>query len=217
MCGGIVGALTLGLHEDIRQAPARLFPYLLAYNFGRIATYAIAGAAIGYLSAQILRIAPPEQARLIAKLVSGGFMLLLGCYLAGWWPALTALEKLGGRLWVRIEPFGRQFLPVDHPLKALTLGLVWGWLPCGMVYAALAWALTAGNAADGALLMIAFGLGTLPMMCAIGAAARWLNRIVQQPWVRRGAGILIILFGFYTLFAPPGHTGHAPPAAHTPR
>ena len=78
MCGGIVGALTLGLKPDIRRSPARLFPYLLAYNVGRIATYAIAGAAVGYVSAQILRIAPPEQARLIAKLVSGGFMLLLG-------------------------------------------------------------------------------------------------------------------------------------------
>jgi sulfite exporter TauE/SafE len=86
-----------------------------------------------------------------------------------------------------------------------------------MVYAALAWALTAGNATDGALLMVAFGLGTLPMLLALGAAARWFNQLVQQPWVRRGAGILIILFGFYTLFAPPGHTGHAPPAAHTPR
>ena len=208
MCGGIVGALTLGLKEEIRRSPVRLFPYLLAYNVGRIATYAIAGAAVGYLSAQILRIAPPEQARLIAKLVSGGFMLLLGFYLAGWWPALAALEKLGGKLWTRIEPFGRKLLPVNHPLKALGLGLLWGWLPCGMVYAALAWALAAGNATDGALLMVAFGLGTLPMLFAIGAAARWLNQFVQQPWVRRGAGILVILFGLYTLFAPGGHKSH---------
>lgn len=217
MCGGIVGALTLGLKPDIRQSSTRLVPYLLAYNLGRIATYAIAGAAVGYLSSQILRIAPPPQARAVASLVSGGFMLLLGFYLAGWWPAFTALEKLGGRLWLRIEPLGRTFLPVNHPLKALGFGLVWGWLPCGMVYTALVWALAAGNATDGALLMTAFGLGTLPMLLALGAAARWLNEFAQQPWVRRGAGILIILFGFYTLFAPPGHTGHAPPAAHTPR
>jgi len=209
MCGGIVGALTLGLKEDIRRSPMRLFPYLLAYNVGRIASYAVAGAAIGYLSAQILRIAPPESARLIVKLVSGGFMLLLGCYLAGWWPALAVLEKLGGKLWTRIEPLGRKFLPVNHPLKALGFGLIWGWLPCGMVYAALAWALAAGNATDGALLMIAFGLGTLPMLFAIGAAARWLSQFAQQPWVRRGAGMLVILFGLYTLFAPNGiHINH---------
>ncbi len=216
MCGGIVGALTLGLKEDIRRSPVRLYPYLIAYNAGRIATYAIAGAAVGYLSAQILRVAPPAEARLIAKLVTGGFMLLLGFYLAGWWPALTALEKLGGKLWVRIEPFGRKLLPVHHPAQALGLGLLWGWLPCGMVYAALAWALAAGNATDGALLMTAFGLGTLPMLFAIGTAARWLGQFVQRPWVRRGTGMLVILFGLYTLFAPGGHKshsgGHAAPA-----
>jgi sulfite exporter TauE/SafE len=208
MCGGIVGALTLGLKEDIRRSPTRLAPYLLAYNLGRIVTYAIAGAAVGYVSAQILRVAPPAEARLVSKLVSGGFMLLLGFYLAGWWPALGALEKLGGKLWARIEPFGRKLLPVNHPLKALGFGLIWGWLPCGMVYAALAWALASGNAADGALLMTAFGLGTLPMLFALGAAARWLHQFVQQPWVRRGAGILVILFGLYTLFAPGGYSGH---------
>lgn len=208
MCGGIVGALTLGLKEDIRRSPTRLFPYLLAYNLGRIATYAIAGAAVGYLSSQILRIAPPSQARVLASLISGGFMLLLGLYLAGWWPALTALEKLGGKLWLRIEPLGRKFLPVNHPLKALGFGLIWGWLPCGMVYTALIWALAAGNATDGALLMATFGLGTLPMLLALGTAARWLHRFAQQSWVRRGAGVLIILFGLYTLFAPGGHAGH---------
>jgi hypothetical protein len=110
---------------------------------------------------------------------------------------------------------------VNHPLKALGLGLLWGWLPCGMVYAALAWALAAGNATDGALLMVAFGLGTLPMLFALGTAARWLNLFVQQPWVRRGVGILVILFGLYTLFALAGpkshgggHTGQAPSATH---
>jgi len=209
MCGGIVGALTLGLKEDIRRSPVRLYPYLVAYNAGRIATYAIAGAAVGYLSAQILRIAPPEQARLIARLVSGGFMLLLGFYLAGWWPALTALERLGGKLWARVEPLGRRLLPVDHPLKALGFGLVWGWLPCGMVYAALAWALASGNARDGALLMTAFGLGTLPMLFALGAAARWLNQFVRRLWVRRAAGGIVILLGLYALFAPgAGHEDH---------
>src|SRR3989344_4393396 len=208
MCGGIVGALTLGLHDDIRRSPVRLFPYLSAYNIGRIASYAIAGALVGFLSAQILRIAPPEQARLIAKIITGGFMIALGLYLAGWWPGLAVLERLGGKLWVRIEPFGRRFLPVNHPLKALALGLVWGWLPCGLVYSALAWSLASGDAAQGAALMLAFGLGTLPMLLAMGAAARWLGQVARLVWVRRGAGVLILLFGVYTLVAPGGHAGH---------
>ena len=217
MCGGIVGALTLGLHDDIRRSPVRLFPYLAAYNIGRIASYAIAGALVGFLSAQILRIAPPEQARLIAKIITGGFMIALGLYLAGWWPGLAALERLGGKLWALIEPFGRRFLPVNHPLKALALGLVWGWLPCGLVYSALAWSLASGDAVQGAALMLAFGLGTLPMLLAMGAAAHWLGHITRLPWVRRGAGVLILLFGVYVLAVPGGHAGHdshSPSANH---
>ncbi|MBI3571507.1 MAG: sulfite exporter TauE/SafE family protein [Gammaproteobacteria bacterium] len=208
MCGGIVGALTLGLHDDIRRSPVRLFPYLAAYNIGRIASYAIAGALLGALSATALSLAPPAQVRWIVKLVTGGFMIALGLYLAGWWPGLSALERLGGKLWVRIEPFGRRFLPVNHPLKALALGLVWGWLPCGLVYSALAWSLASGDAVQGAALMLAFGLGTLPMLLAMGAAARWLGQVVRLVWVRRGAGVLILLFGLYTLFAPGAHSGH---------
>lgn len=208
MCGGIVGALTLGVRADIRSSPARLLPYLAAYNLGRIASYAAAGAIVGFLSAQILQVTPPATARLISKIITGGFMIALGLYLAGWWPGLTALERLGGKLWIRIEPFGRRFLPVDHPLKALAAGLVWGWLPCGMVYAALAWSLATGDAARGALLMLAFGLGTLPMLLAMGTAARWLGNVVRLVWVRRVAGILILLFGVYTLAAPGGHVGH---------
>ena len=208
MCGGIVGALTLGLDDDIRRSPIRLFPYLAAYNLGRITAYATAGAVLGAVSAQVLHFAPPTQARLIVKFITGGFMITLGFYLAGWWPGLAALERLGGRLWKRVEPFGRRFLPVDHPLKALALGYVWGWLPCGLVYSALAWSLTTGDAAQSATLMLAFGLGTLPMLFAMGATARWLGNVVRQPWVRRGTGILILLFGVYALFAPGGHEGH---------
>lgn len=208
MCGGIVGALTLGVAPDARQRPVQLFPYLLSYNVGRIASYAAAGALAGGLSAQVLDLLSPPQAHLIAKLFSGGFMIALGLYLAGWWPGLTALEKLGGYLWRRLEPLGRRFLPVHNPVQALGVGLVWGWLPCGLVYSALAFALASGTAVNGAALMAAFGLGTLPMLLAMGAAARWLGHVVHLPWVRRTAGVLILLFGLYTLFIPDAHSGY---------
>jgi sulfite exporter TauE/SafE len=86
-----------------------------------------------------------------------------------------------------------------------------------MVYAVLAWALAAGSATQGAALMLAFGLGTLPMLLAIGGAAEWLKDVVRSPWVRRGAGLMVLLFGLYTIFAPGGHAGHgADPVGHTP-
>jgi hypothetical protein len=212
MCGGIVSALTFGLPADIRRSPWRLAPYLLAYNSGRIASYMLAGALVGALSAQVFGLAPPAQVRGLVKLVTGGFMIALGLYLAGWWPGLQQLEKWGGAVWKRIEPLGRRLLPVNHPLKALGFGLVWGWLPCGMVYAALAWALAAGSATEGASLMLAFGLGTLPMLLAVGVAAEWLRDFVRHPWVRRGAGLTVLLFGLFTVFVPGGHSHPAGPA-----
>jgi hypothetical protein len=208
MCGGIVGALTFGLDARLRARPARLLPYLAAYNAGRIASYVLAGALLGLLSAQVLRLATPDGARLAARLLSGGFMVAFGLYLTGWWPVLTRLERLGARLWRRLEPYGRRFLPVDRPAKALALGLVWGWLPCGMVYSALAWALASGSAAEGAAIMLAFGLGTLPMLFAMGLTARWLGDLVRRPWLQRGAGLLVLAFGLYTLAASGGHAGH---------
>jgi len=214
MCGGIVGALTMSLTPPARRSPWSLLPYLFAYNAGRIASYVAAGAALGLLSAQVLRITSPAGAQLFTRVVAGGFMIAFGLYLTGWWPILTRLEQWGARWWRHIEPFGRRFLPVNRPLKALALGLVWGWLPCGMVYSALAWALVSGSAADGALLMLAFGLGTLPMLLALGATARWLGNLARQQWVRVGAGVVLLLFGLYFMFAPRGHH-HAPVPAGT--
>jgi len=205
MCGGIVSALTFGVSDEIRRSPGRLAPFLLAYNAGRIVSYVAAGALAGAVSAGTFGLLPPASAPWAVKLLTGGFMIALGLYLAGWWPGLQRLERWGGVLWRRIEPFGRRLLPVNHPLKALALGLLWGWLPCGMVYAALAWAFTAGSALQGALLMLAFGLGTLPMLLAAGAAAEWLRGIVRRTWVRHLAGLLVLLFGIVMILAPPVH------------
>lgn len=201
MCGGIVGALSLGARRD-PAAPARsLLPYLIAYNVGRITTYASIGAVFGFLGAQAFRAVPSPAAQLVARLISGGFMVALGFYLTGWWSGLGVLERVGARLWRRIEPWGRRLLPVTHPAKAFLAGLVWGWLPCGLVYAAAAWSLSSGSGARGAALMAAFGLGTVPMLFVLGAAARWFGATVRLPVVRRAAGIVVLLFGAYTLWA----------------
>jgi uncharacterized protein len=202
MCGGIVSALTFGVRDDLRRSPRTLAPFLLAYNIGRISSYVVAGFIAGAVGAGAFGMLPSSAARWAVKLVTGGFMIALGLYLAGWWPGLQILEKWGGVLWRRIEPLGRRLLPVNHPLKALAFGLVWGWLPCGMVYAVLAWALAAGSATQGGLLMLAFGLGTLPMLLSIGAAAEWLKDIVHLVWVRRGAGLIVLLFGLFTILTP---------------
>ncbi len=210
MCGGIVGALTMGLPDNIRQSYFRLLPYLLTYNIGRISSYILAGILMGFLGTQFSEWLPFDNPGMIAKWVSGIFMIALGLYIGAWWQFLTILEKAGSYLWRKIEPLGRRFMPVKNPLQALGLGLVWGWLPCGLVYGILFFSLSSNSAWHGGLLMLAFGLGTLPMLLTMGATAQWLMHYIQKLIVRRMAGAMIILFGLFILFAshPAGGSCH---------
>ena len=101
-------------------------------------------------------------------------------------------------------------MPPKGLMQALGLGLVWGWLPCGLVYSALAWSLASGGAMQGGGIMLAFGLGTLPALIAMGSASRWLKQLTRMPRVRQVAGALILAFGLYMLFAPGAHQHHQP-------
>lgn len=198
MCGGIVTALTLGLPAPPNSAPWRTrWPYLFAYNGGRIISYVAAGALAGGVGAWATHWASVRHAQLGLQILAGFFMILLGLYLAGWWPVLSRLERAGGVVWRRIEPLGRRLLPVRTTVQALGVGLVWGWLPCGLVYSVLIWALSAGGTLNGALLLLCFGLGTLPMLLAMGALATTLAPFVRGPTLRLWAGALVIVFGIY--------------------
>lgn len=196
MCGGIVGALSIGLPGS---GGAR-WAVQMGYNLGRIASYTLAGAIAGGMGYFFSGLLPVQQAQQILLVVAGVFMILLGLYLAGWWNLLLRVEQAGGWLWQRIEPLGRGLLPVRHARHAVMLGLLWGWLPCGLVYSVLIWSVSAGGALQGAMLMLAFGLGTLPNLLLMGAAATQLQRWVRNPWVRQLAGAMIVLFGVYQLF-----------------
>lgn len=221
MCSGIVGALSGGLAPGIRRSRGRLLSALLAYNGGRIISYGLAGVLLGLLGQQIgaLEIFGSFP---VGRVVGGVFMILFGFYLAGWWHALRVLEKAGAHLWRHVEPLGRRFIPVQGSGQAFMLGLVWGWLPCGMVYAVLALALASGSVLYGGLVMLVFGLGTLPLMVGMGYAIGTLTRVLQGRILRSLAGVTVMLFGLYTLaLAPPMHDHHgqaapAGPAARAP-
>ncbi|MCG5500135.1 sulfite exporter TauE/SafE family protein [Ectothiorhodospira lacustris] len=201
MCGGIVGALTLGIRGPGPGARLRPAPFLLAYNLGRVMSYTLAGALAGGLGWFAAHLADVNQAQQGLQILAGLFMIALGLYLAGWWRGLVYLERAGGMLWRRLEPLGRRVMPVRSPPQALALGLVWGWLPCGLVYSVLFWSLTAGGAVQGAALMLAFGLGTLPNLLLMGVFAARLATVVRKAWVRGLAGAAVAGYGVYMLFA----------------
>ena len=198
MCGGIVGALTFGLPEAQRRG-LKLLPYQLAYNLGRILSYTLAGAVAGGLGVLLGGVLPVQLGQNVLIVFAAVFMILMGLYIGGWWNGLTLVEKAGGSLWRRVEPLGRKMMPVTSVAQAFVLGLVWGWLPCGLVYSVLVWAVSAGSAQQGAVLMAAFGLGTLPNLLLMGAAAGWLGMHIKKPAVRYVAGGLIVAYGLYML------------------
>lgn len=211
MCGGIVGALSSGLSLELQASRWRLVAAQLAYNTGRIGSYVIAGVLLGLFGQQLSQ-AGVLQGFPIGRIIAGVVMILFGIYLAGWWHSLLWLEKAGARLWKYLEPLGRRYIPVRTVTQAFLLGLVWGWLPCGMVYAVLALALTSGSAIEGGALMLAFGLGTLPALLTMGLAFNTLSRYIRDPRVRLLAGLVVIAMGIMMLLAnPSGHGHHAHP------
>lgn len=189
MCGGIVGALSMG-------APAR-WSMLLAYNAGRIFSYATAGAIAGALGAASLGLEGPLPARLILYFLANVMLIALGLYLIGVSQALAFTERAGHHLWRHIQPLTRRFLPARNAAQAFPLGLLWGWLPCGLVYSALVSSLSAGSPERGAAMMLAFGLGTLPNLLLAGIVLARLNEFVRRPVVRLFSGLLVLSFGLY--------------------
>jgi sulfite exporter TauE/SafE len=216
MCGGIVGALTAGIDPARRQSRWRMLPFVSAYNLGRIATYMVAGAIAGAIGQGVLQQLIPNY-MIVGHLLSAVFMIALGLYLGGWWMGLGRLERVGQHLWRRIEPLGRRLLPVRTPIQALGVGLLWGWLPCGLVYSALAWSFAAGGALPGALVMLAFGAGTLPTLLALGGAGSWLVSITRRAPVRAVVGAVAVAFGLYSasmaFLHPHMHMAHSAQAA----
>lgn len=199
MCGGIVGALSFGLPEGVRGQPVKFLPYLAGYNAGRIASYMVAGALMGGIGMLAAHLGTVQHIRLGMQVIAGLFLVAMGLYLGGWWYGLSRVERVGTLGWRYAEPIGRRFIPVRSPGQALALGLVWGWLPCGLVYSTLIWAISSGNVWHGALIMLCFGLGTLPNLLAMGLIAGKLAAWLRLLWVRRSAGTLVIAFGIYML------------------
>lgn len=198
MCGGIVSALSLNMPSasTARRPSWRIH---LAYNLGRISSYTLAGAAMGTLGSLGLLLEGALPIQLGLYVAANVMMIALGLYLAGSTGALAFTERAGQWLWRRIQPVTQRFLPVRGPAQAFPLGMLWGWLPCGMVYSVLALALLSGGALRGGATLLAFGLGTLPNLLLAGLLLARFRGVVQGRAVRLAAGLLVAGFGVWGL------------------
>jgi len=190
MCGGIISTLSTNFDG---KSQGQSFSIQLFYNLGRITTYSFFGLLIGFFSSNLMQMLPDPHA--FSMKIAGIFFILLGLYISQLLNSFKYFEAAGQKLWVRIEPFGRQYLPAKNNWNALKLGLVWGWLPCGLVYSALALAVTQLNPLHSALTMMVFGLGTLPTLLLIGHFAKNVKMILQNKQVRIGLGLILIVYG----------------------
>lgn len=193
MCGGIASMLTMGQSQPSKWVP-------LFYNSGRLMSYALIGAVIGGAVSSISTISELNNALIWLRLAAALFMILLACYIGRWWQGLLVIEKFGQSLWRVISPAGKSLLPLKSPIHALPFGFIWGWLPCGLVYSMLTWSAVAGSALNGALVMLAFGLGTLPAMLLVGHSAAFLHKLQNSRIFRHIVAFTILIYGLYTAY-----------------
>jgi uncharacterized protein len=198
MCGSIVGTLSLSLTPTIRENKSQLLLFVLNYNVGRIFSYALAGALIGFVEMLVTLPFAQGQGHRVLQLLSASVMASAGLYIAGLFPRFAYIEKVGSKFWKKIEPFGRKLMPVKTKLNALLFGMVWGWLPCGLVYAALALAATTGDSLRSSLTMLAFGLGTLPAVMGIGIMTVTVSKLSRMKYFRLFVGLFMITLALFS-------------------
>jgi sulfite exporter TauE/SafE len=193
MCGGITSMLT----SAIPQSANNRFGLIGYYNLGRILSYSVLGFIVGLTGS--LAAKSIGMPLMYLRIVAAVFLILLGLYLGQWLLWLTYIEKLGKGLWQKISPLANKFIPVQSKKQALALGALWGWLPCGLIYSTLTWALASADAINGALIMLFFGLGTLPALLTMSFGVIKLKQLLINTLFRKSMAFLLICYGFYNL------------------
>jgi sulfite exporter TauE/SafE len=197
MCAGISGLAAA--HAGAASLRGQL-PLTLVYNAGRVLSYALLGAIVGGFGGVVVRLSPAIAGPV--RIISGIVIVLVGLRVAFDLRVLDAVERSGAALWQRIAPAARGLVPVTSAPRALGLGLLWGLLPCGLVYSALLIAATAATPVGGAAVMLAFGVGTLPAMVTTGLGAGQLSRFAKRRYARIGLGLVICALGLLTIATP---------------
>lgn len=225
-CAGMCGGFACVLGTDRRGGQLATVARHLLYNTGRVTTYAFMGALAGALAGALGGQATPaalETAQRTLSLAAATLMILMALQLFGllqrphrpWAGRLPGAVGFGGDALVVSL---RTLLATPSRFAPLALGVLNGFLPCPLVYGFLAYAASrslsdpAQGPLTASLIMVAFGLGTFPMMLFIGALAQWLRPLWRR-WGVRVAGGFVLAFALVTLarsFVPLSGSGHMP-------
>ena len=194
MCGGFISTLMLATSNQ--NSPEHQNKVNLknsfAYNFGRIISYSIAGLIMGLFGFAIAEVLSQYNVYMALQVFASVILISIAFNIIGVFQFSKRLERVGMLVWQFIQPMGKRLLPVDSFSKAVLFGMLWGWLPCGMVYSALLFSITSGSAINGMLVMLFFGLGTLPTMISAGYLVDYLNKFKQQVPLRWFTAFILI-------------------------
>jgi len=199
MCGSIIGTLSFSLKPEIRADKSKMSAFIFSYNFGRIFSYMLAGLIIGLIESVLSLPFGDEHGHRFLQIISSLIITGAGFYIAGWFPNFAYIEKTGSRFWKFIEPYGRKLIPVASLKQAFLFGMVWGWIPCGLVYTALALAATTGNINTSILVMLAFGLGTLPAVMGVGLFSRFISQLSTLKTTKQIVGMLLVFIAIVSV------------------
>lgn len=199
MCSGVATGLAAASDGGTGRSAVSA---ALTLNLGRVLGYALAGAVIAGLGTQVLRWIDIEQAIWLLRLGVGVVLILVGLRLLDGRDRLRAVGRFGQRVWQRLRPLTGVLLPATTTPRRLALGALWGWLPCGLSWTMLLVALFTVDALHGALVMLAFGLGTLPAVLPLTWGSARLARRFGAGGTRRTLAVLVIAAGAVTVLAP---------------
>ena len=194
MCGGIASSLLFSAKPNVDK-----WRLIAGYNFGRIFSYTLAGFSVAWLGSHFghSHIVPMN----FLQIASSVLMFLLGLYVAGWWLIIRHVERFFMPIFTFLKPLSKQLLPLDYALKAIPYGMIWGWLPCGLVYTTLTWTLTVPSPWHGAAFMLFFGMGTVPAIIAVALSSDRLQYILAHPISRKFMGSVIIIYSISLLYS----------------
>lgn len=194
MCGGLSSAFALQLPPHLNR-----LGLIALLNLGRISSYVLIGLIVGLVGQIGISLDDTRWLQNGLYIAANILLLLLGLYLAGLSTAATQIERIGRPIWKRLNPILNRLLPIKSVPACFGVGMLWGWLPCGLVYSASLYALGSGNAVQGGLYMLAFALGTLPNLLAMGIFAAQLKTLLQRRAIRLCAGLLVAGWAVFRL------------------
>jgi len=195
MCSGISGLFAVGATTASFRTQV---PLAIAYNVGRVSSYAFLGVMVAAIGGAAVGAIPGLAGPV--RLASGLLIIFIGLQVAFHWRLLAPLEQVGALIWNRLAPHAKGLIPATNIASAAGLGLIWGWLPCGLVYGALLLAATTADPLGGGFVMVAFGLGTMPAMILSGLSAARVSAFIGRN--RVAAGLLIAVLGVATIAMP---------------